>query len=281
MTPEAPVHELTQRMQRHDLRFQGGHVTWRCLGNGPPVVLLHGGHGSWAHWVRNIEPLSREFRVCVADLPGYGDSSAPALPTLDSLLAATRQTMDALLGAATPVALAGFSFGGLVAARLAAQRAAVSALALLGPAGHGGARGPRGELRSWREAQASNDPAALRQIMRHNLEMHMLATPADDQALAIHTQACLRTRFRSKSISRAGGLVDGLRLLHCPVLLVWGEHDITATPQGLAPLLAASCRHAQSEVLANAGHWVQYEAADRVNALLSQWFDQQASGSSP
>ncbi len=168
MTPDVPVDELTQRMQRHVLPFQGGHVTWHCLGQGPPLVLLHGGHGSWAHWVRNIEPLSRRFRVCAADLPGYGDSSAPASPTLDSLLVATCQTLDALLGAATPIALAGFSFGGLVAARLAAQRAAVSALALLGPAGHGGARRPRGELRSWREAQASWTPevrAWLRQTL--------------------------------------------------------------------------------------------------------------------
>jgi pimeloyl-ACP methyl ester carboxylesterase len=275
MTPDVPVHELTQGMQRHDLPFQGGHVTWRCLGKGPPLVLLHGGHGSWAHWVRNIEPLSRGFKVCVADLPGYGDSSAPASPTLDSLLEATRQTLDALLGAATPIALAGFSFGGLVAARLAAQRTAVSALALLGPAGHGGARRPRGELRSWREAQASNDPAALRQIMRHNLELHMLASPADAQALAIHTQACLHTRFHSKQISRAGGLVDSLRVLSCPVLLVWGEHDVTATPHALAPQLAAACRQARTEVLASAGHWVQYEAADSVNAMLADWFVQQ------
>ena len=42
--------------------------------------------------------------------------------------------------------------------------------------------------------------------MRHNLQLHMLASPADEQGLAIHTQACLRTRFHSKRISRAGGL---------------------------------------------------------------------------
>jgi pimeloyl-ACP methyl ester carboxylesterase len=274
LDPAAPLHDLTLRMRRHDLSFGDGHVTWRCLGEGPPLALLHGGHGSWAHWVRNIEALSQRFRVCVADLPGYGDSSAPASPTLDALLQATQQTLEDLVGAQVPIALAGFSFGGLVAARLALQRGEVSALALLGPAGHGGPRRPRGDLRSWREAQVSNDPEELRQIMRHNLELHMLASPADDQALAIHTQACLRTRFHSKNISRAGGLVDSLRMLSCPVLLVWGEHDVTATPRELAPLVAASCRQAQTEVLAGAGHWVQYEASDSVNALLAGWLEQ-------
>ncbi len=273
------LRSLTQRMQRHDLPFEGGHVTWRTLGAGPPLVLLHGGHGSWAHWARNLDALSARFTVCAADLPGYGDSSAPASPTLDALLDAAQQTLDALVGAQAPIALAGFSFGGLVAARLAVQRGAVSALALLGPAGHGGPRRPRGELRSWREAQAANDAEAWRQVMRHNLDLHMLAAPADEQALAIHAQACLRTRFHSKRISRAGGLADSLRALSCPVLLVWGEHDVTATPRELAPWLAAQCLQAQTRVLANVGHWVQYEAAEQVNALLAAWFATPGSGS--
>ena len=277
----AVLHELTERMQRLDLPFSGGHVTWRCLGEGPPLVLLHGGHGCWAHWIRNIDALSRRFKICVPDLPGYGDSSGPGSPTLAALLVATRETLDSLVGASTPIALAGFSFGGLVAARLAAQRGAVSAMALLGPAGHGGPRRPRGDLRSWREAQVSSDSEALRQIMRHNLELHMLASPADDQGLAIHTQACLRTRFHSKSVSRSGGLMDSLQVLTCPVLLVWGEHDVTATPRELAPRLAALCRRARTEVLANAAHWVQYEVAASVNAMLDEWFVQHVSTSSP
>ena len=260
-------------MQRHEMPIDGGQVTWRCLGEGPPLVLIHGGHGTWAHWARNVEALAERFKVCVVDLPGYGDSSAPASPTLASLLEATQGTLDALVGTQTPIRLAGFSFGGLVAARLAVQRGGIQALALLGPAGHGGARRPRGELRSWREAHKAGDDAALSAIMRHNLQLHMLAAPADAQALAIHTRACLCTRFRSKPISRAGGLADSLRALHCPVLLLWGEHDVTATPLELAPRLAAQCQDAQTKVLANAGHWVQHEAADQVNALLAGWFD--------
>ena len=40
------------------------------VGSGPTLLLLHGGTGSWTHWVRNIEPLSRRFslscRLCLA-----------------------------------------------------------------------------------------------------------------------------------------------------------------------------------------------------------------------
>ena len=259
---------------RHDVPFAGGHVTWRSVGSGQPLVLLHGGHGSWAHWSRNIAALSRHFRVCVADLPGYGDSSPPPEATLASLVETTQHTLDAWLGALTPIALAGFSFGGLVAAQLAARRPAVQALALLGPAGHGSPRRPKGALHGWREAFERHDEPALRETMRHNLQMHMLAGEADDIALAIHTEACLRTRFFSKRISRAGGLAEVLGPLDVPVLLLWGEHDVTATPQVLAPALAAACRRAQMRVVPGAGHWVQYEAADVVNDVLARWLGQ-------
>jgi pimeloyl-ACP methyl ester carboxylesterase len=45
-------------------------------GAGRPLVLVHGGHGSWLHWVRNIEALSAKRTLWIPDLPGYGDSSA-------------------------------------------------------------------------------------------------------------------------------------------------------------------------------------------------------------
>jgi 2-hydroxy-6-oxonona-2,4-dienedioate hydrolase len=43
-------------------------------GNGPPMVLLHGGHGSWTHWIRNVDVLAEHHRVVAFDLPGYGAS---------------------------------------------------------------------------------------------------------------------------------------------------------------------------------------------------------------
>ncbi len=271
MTTPFPWQVLDARLRRRDAAFDGGHVAWRSLGDGPPLVLLHGGHGSWAHWSRNIEALSSDFSVWVADLPGYGDSSLPVATTLDALVEALQQSLDTLLGARVPILLGGFSFGGLVASHLAARRGAVRALALMGAAGHGGARRPRGELLAWREAWEGRDAAALRSIMRSNLERHMLAGPAGEEAVAIHTQACVHTRFQSKRISLSGGLQTVLASLPCPQWLLWGEHDLTATPEVLMPELAARLGGAEVQTLPGAGHWVQYEAADRVNPLLADW----------
>lgn len=263
-------------IQRHEVVFAGGRVVWRCAGKGPPVLLLHGGHGSWRHWVRNVQALSEHYTVWMPDLPGYGDSDPPLKPTLDSLVEATSSTLNTLVGDATPIAVLGFSFGGLVAANLCARRGAVTQLALLGPAGHGGARRPRGELRSWRPFApliGSPDAAALAEVMRHNLALHMLHDPkaADAQAVRIHTDACLRTRFRSKPISRAAGLSAALSQYRGDLLLVWGEHDVTAIPALASEAIAAGRQGLRVHIIPDAGHWVQYERPAEVNGLLLTW----------
>ena len=54
-----------------------GKMVWHLWGSGTPLVLLHGGSGSWSHWVKNIEELSKHYRLLVPDLPGLGDSDNP------------------------------------------------------------------------------------------------------------------------------------------------------------------------------------------------------------
>src|SRR5215468_6091392 len=90
------------------------HIT----GSGPPMVLLHGGFGSWTHWLRNIDALARHFRVVAFDLPGYGAS--PDVPTDTTVEDYVSWVADAVAAVATrePIDLVGFSFGGALSARI-------------------------------------------------------------------------------------------------------------------------------------------------------------------
>jgi pimeloyl-ACP methyl ester carboxylesterase len=94
----------------------------------------------------------------------------------------------------------------------------------------------------------------------------------DDLALTVYEAQCRAARFHSKSISKAGGLQHALAAFDGPLLLVWGEHDITAVPHELAPQLAGGRRDSAWHIVAGAGHWVQYERAQEVSALLDKWF---------
>jgi 2-hydroxy-6-oxonona-2,4-dienedioate hydrolase len=268
--PDGLIAQLEAQATQHRVDVQGRFVCWRKFGEGPPLVLLHGGHGSWLHWVRNIEPLAARFTVWVPDLPGYGDSDDwghSRSAGMADLLHATLTSLDILVGSDTWIDLVGFSFGGLVAAQIAARRSRVRRLALLGAAGHGGLRRPRGELMNWHRAKTEE---ALSACMHHNLQMHMLFDPAriDALALKVHTVSCQRTRFRSRSISQAGGLSAALDQFEAQMLLIWGEHDVTAEPTVLLQALTDAQPRRQAHIVPGAGHWVQYECADEVNRWL-------------
>lgn len=272
------VERLCERVQRHSIDGVDGRVVWRTLGQGRPLVLFHGGHGSWLHWMRNMPALAEGRTVCVPDMPGYGDSDAPVDDSMERLLQGLGQSLDALLGQGADFDLVGFSFGGLVASHLAVARGGVRRLALLGTAGHGGMRRPRAELHNWREAALRGDAPALAKTMRHNLLAHMLHFPhsVDAAALYVHTEACLRTRFRSKTLSRAGGLQSLLQSAADALLLAWGEHDVTAEPLQAASHLSTCHPRTHTAVVPGAGHWVQYESPDAVNRLLRGWLDHQS-----
>ena len=47
------------------------------MGQGEPVVLLHGWPQSWYAWRRIMPELAKNYRVIAPDLRGLGDSSRP------------------------------------------------------------------------------------------------------------------------------------------------------------------------------------------------------------
>ncbi len=273
LTAAQTIARLTAQTTRHDVDIDGNRVCWRSLGQGSPLVLIHGGHGSWLHWVRNIETLSRQHTVWVPDLPSYGDSGTLGAPgTLDQLVAVTAASLDQLLGEGVQINLAGFSFGGLVASRLAQHRGHVGKLALVGTGGHGTARRQTLSMVNWRR---SDDESIINEDLRHNLSALMLyeASSIDELALAVHRNSCTATRFRSKSLSQKGPLPDILRGFSMPILFIWGEHDVTGHPDQLGPLLIDQRPERDWVSIPGAGHWVQFEQTERCNQVLLQFFD--------
>ncbi|QHJ01552.1 alpha/beta fold hydrolase [Xylophilus rhododendri] len=250
-------------------------MVFRRIGNGPPLLLLHGGHGSWLHWVRNVDALSARHTLWLADMPGYGDSGVPeGAQTLENIVGVLGRAVDQLLGESTALDIAGFSFGGLCAATLAAARPQVRRVALLGPGGHGLPRRERLGMLNWKDLPPGPERDAR---LHHNLAALMLHEPAhiDAMALALHRSACVNTRWRSKGLSRRALLPDALEILsqrQVPVLLAWGEHDVTAVPTQAGPALLAGASQMELVIVPNAGHWLQYEAADATDRLLLDWF---------
>jgi pimeloyl-ACP methyl ester carboxylesterase len=234
------------------------------------MVLLHGGVGSSMHWMRNIEALAERFSVTAFDLPGYGNS--PDVPRAMSPDAYVDWVSEAVMSAAPDGChLVGFSFGGALAARVAARHGRlVVKLSLLGSGGFGvpvgriiptiGVPGPEADIAARREAAAAN------------LGQWMLSTaPAVDDPI-VDMQLCNidRTRFNSRRVSHGATMLDDLGRITAPVQLIWGADDKLAYPS--IQSRAAACRAVREDirvaVVPDGGHWIQYEQADRVNRLL-------------
>lgn len=206
-------------------------------------------------------------------MPGFGSSDDLALPAhdarrMDALLGAMEQSLEVLIPEGC-FHLAGFSFGGAVAGMLAVRMARVQRLVLLGTGGHGGNRRDREALQNWRVDDERVRTAALRQ----NLEAFMLscAEAVDALALQIHRESCEATRFRSKALSRGTLLPTALQAYRKPILLVWGESDVTAVPVEAAECLQQVRPERDWTIVPRAGHWVQYESADAINTLMQRW----------
>ena len=283
--PELPAEAqaILDLATRAETPCGSGLMVWRrwgektCRPGLAPVVLFHGGSGSWTHWLRNIEALVQSGReVLVPDLPGFGDSAAPSSGTdADALPEPVEQGLAILL-AHRACDLVGFSFGGMVAGFIAAQfPARARRLVLVGAPGLGIAPETPVRLRAWRHLP---DPAQRDAVHRGNLAALMLYRPQaiTELALRLHVVNVLRDRMQGRSLSRTDVLARALVQVVCRVDAIYGSED--ALYRGRMALLEPALRQAKNfgslRLVEAAGHWVQFEQPDAFDKALLAVLDQ-------
>lgn len=269
LEPAAFLDRLERTAWRTGTPCGDGTMVWRAWGEGPVLVLFHGGAGSWRHWAHNIDVLSQQYRLLVPDLPGLGESAFP--PDGDDAMAVARivaNGIDTILGQKAQYDVAGFSFGGTMATCVGAIHAGrVRSVTIVGSSGVGPA-GSAVELLKVRHLLGQERV----DTHRTNLNRLMIADPAkiDALALAIQEWNTRHSRLKTPTLSRSGALQNALKQVVCPVNGIWGERDAPANPR--APLRVQALRalrpDADVRMIPNAGHWVAYEASEQFNAML-------------
>lgn len=266
---------MTQEIDRldaealvHRTPCGAGDLVWREWGAGETLVLLHGGSGSWRHWVHNIRALSARYRLLVPDMPGLGESAMPEEATPQGAAVPLAAGLAQLLGPDRRYHLTGFSFGANVGGQLAAMEGTrLRSMTVVGAASLGLPRPPL-DLRKVRDKEG----AARREANRENLARLMIRDPSkiDDTALDIQEFNTQNARLRSRGFASNAMLRDALMLAKAPLAGIWGEFDAVAWPdvearleilRGIDPSLLRA-------VIPGAGHWVAYEAPEEFNAAL-------------
>ncbi len=268
----AIVEGVAAEAQRIETPCGNGSMVWRLWGNGPPLVLFHGGYGSWMHWIRNVLVLARGFTVIAPDLPGLGESATPPEPhAAEGLARIIADGLATILPGGEHFHLAGFSFGGvlggLVASLLGEQ---VRGFTIVGSNGLGLPRQPT-ELERQKPGGTVEELLA---IARHNLGVLMIADKGkiDDLAVYIQYMNAPRGRVRSRRFSRTDTLIRALPRVTAQLSGIWGGRDAGAYPylDERKRVLGQIQPGLRFEIIPGAGHWVAFEAAERFNPLLAE-----------
>jgi pimeloyl-ACP methyl ester carboxylesterase len=248
-----------------------GKVVWHVWGEGKnhaPLVLLHGGSGSWTHWLRSVEHLSQRHEVWALDTPGFGDSDLPPQARdADDLVPFVAEILQHTFDGQA-VRVMGFSFGGMLAGMVSAEFAHLFRhLVLLGVPGLGlmGAELPmRGMFAGMSESQR-------RAVHRHNLNTMMLHQDSNitDEVIDLQQANVVRDRLRRRKIARTDVLVGAQAQWTCPVDGIWGEHDALyrGTLQRIPEVLWAL---RSFHVVPDAGHWVMFENAPVFHRIVDR-----------
>lgn len=247
-----------------------GTLRYARRGDGDRTVLLvHGFGGDLDNWLFTIDALAEKATVYALDLPGHGQSTkAVADPSLAGLSAALLGFMDAV-GIAS-AHLVGHSMGGAVSMQTALDAPErVESLALIASAGLGreinhayiqgfvAATGRR-DLKPVLEQLFADTGLVSRQLVEDLLKYKRL--DGVDGALRALSGALFANG------EQASVLAADLAGASKPTLVVWGQDD-RIIPAAHATALGSGAR---AEVIPDAGHMVQMEAAGTVNGLLKE-----------
>ncbi len=281
--PDPEWLKVDWRAHLRRIELSGATVNYAEIGEGEPIVFVHGLAGCWRNWLENLPHFGRNHRAIALDLPGFGDSPLPGWPIEMPAYGRLIHELCETLGLERVAALVGNSMGGFVATEAAIEDPSrFQRLVLVSAAGISfaeakgrrtealvrtvGAAGPflAGPREAWfrrprgRQVAFGNlfhYPSRLRpELLREQIVPGLNSPGFADAARAI---AGYDTRHRLPEIE-------------VPTLVVWGLND------RIVPVEAALGYHrlipsSQLELFERTGHLPQLERPLRFNALLDEF----------
>lgn len=244
----------------------------RVAGSGPPVVFLHGAYG--LQWDAFLDSLAQAHTVYAPEHPGTTPGSPDSIKALDGvwdLVLYYYELFDAL-GLQSP-AVVGHSFGGMVAAEIAATNPErVGRLVLIDPIGLWRDDAP---VRNWMAVPFRDLPkylfanldSPMAQMMRAAADLAESEAAADTQIQIMWSLACTG-KFVWPIPDK--GLKKRIHRIRAPTLIVWGRQDGIA-PAVYADEFASRIPNARVELIDAAGHLPHIEQTETVSGLIKHF----------
>jgi 2-hydroxymuconate-semialdehyde hydrolase len=268
---------VTLPLERKRIRISAGEMAYVDMGEGRPVVLLHGFPTSAHLWRREAWLLGQRMRVIVPDLMGYGDSDQPSDAELSE--GAQAGYVGDLLAALDihELAVVGHGVGGAIAQILAIEgEPKVRALVLLDSVCF--QDWPTEAVRMAKAVGPEPETAeSAEEIVRSTLALgmaHRDRLAEEDMAAYLRPwrrdPAALFRAARGLTGRAVSGREGELGDLDLPVLIIWGEAD-PFLPSELAERLGEAIPGSTVALLPGCSHFVNEDAPQVVGPLIYEY----------
>lgn len=259
-------------------QLEGTRVRYLDVGEGPPVVLIHGFASSLENWVSVIPELKKSHRVLALDLRGFGWTDRP---NADYSPAAQAKLLKALLDerGIEKAAVVAHSWGSSVALAFAMQYPErVSRLALYDAWVY------ESQLPSmFHLARARGLGELLFGLFYSERHEERITLGFHDPALVTQDFVDAVERAFERPGTRAAALeaVRGMRYaeveakyaeVKAPTLLLWGREDLV-TPLSVGERLSRQLPNARLVSYPRCGHFPMIEAVAESNRELARFLE--------
>ena len=275
-------HDQTQRV----LETPEGPLRYHDVGDGPPLLLLHGsgpGVTGWRNYRGVVGDFAEHFRCLILEFPGFGVSYAGDGHPMMMAGPSAYTLLDGL--GIESAHIVGNSMGGIIGANMAINTPErVSKLVTIGGMGKNiFSKAPSEGIRLLMEF--TDDPTRER-LMRWLRSMVYDPATITDQLIEERwelatdptTLEIARRMYSSKAMaamaaanrdSDAAPYWAKFGRIQAPTLITWGRDDLVS-PVDSAILPMRDIPNAELHVFPNCGHWTMIEARDAwVRAVLS------------
>lgn len=281
--PDPEWLKIDWREHLHRVQLPGAEVNYAEIGEGEPVLFIHGIAGCWKNWLENLPHFGRARRAIALDLPGFGESPLPSWPIDMPAYGRLIHDFCERLGIDRVAALVGNSMGGFAATEAVIEDPTrFEKLVLVSAAGISFAEAKGRETSAFVHSVAAigalaRQPSAwflsrprTREVgfgplvnYPNRLRPELLSEQVDPGIAAPGFPAAAR------SIS-GYDTRDRLPEIEAPTMVVWGLKD------RIVPVEAAIGYHqmiadSRLEIFERTGHLLQLERPARFNALLEEF----------
>ena len=219
----------------------GAQVNYAEMGEGPPILFVHGLSGSWQNWLEQLPHFARNHRVIALDLPGFGASPMPPWEISISAYGRLLDDFSNMLGIERAT-LVGNSMGGFISAEALLFRFQDRSLRRPG-------------LRYAAFKGIFHAPHHMRPELLW--EQYHAAVGAPGMVDAVRGLA-------------GYDFTDRLRQVDDPTLIVWGRNDRVVPPKDAAGY-AGYLNVSRTAIFDRTGHCAMLERPVRFNRLLEQF----------